>query len=78
MAVFNINFFIDWSFFKKKKKIYTAKIVLKTKDNCVIEWTGNTGYGQLIFTKKENNKLEIDTEFLGIDTVLEVIKKAKA
>ncbi|MDG1950355.1 MAG: hypothetical protein P8J32_06115 [bacterium] len=52
----------------------TSKVVKKTKEELVVEWSGDKGFGILHLKYDEGGRYILDAEFLGIDTVLEIIK----
>lgn len=57
----------------------TAKIVNKDTYNLLIEWEDNQkGFGQLSIKWDNDKKIYLlDSEFMGIDSILEIIKAAE-
>ncbi len=57
----------------------TAKIINKDTYNLLIEWENKRkGFGQLSMKWDDGKKVYLlDSEFMGIDSVLEIIKAVK-
>jgi len=54
-----------------------AKVVRQTKELVLIEWSGPTGYGELLIKYNGKGGYEVDAEFIGLNTLFEIIKAAK-
>ena len=51
-----------------------TKILKKTKELVVIEWDGPTGFGQLTLKYNGKGGYDVDAEFIGFETLFEIIK----
>jgi len=51
-----------------------TKILKKTDKVVVIEWSGKTGFGQLAVRYTDDGNYKIDAEYIGIDTLFEIIR----
>jgi hypothetical protein len=51
-----------------------TKIINKTEDSIVVSWSGKTGFGELVINYNGNGGYHIDAEFIGINTLIEIIK----
>ena len=51
-----------------------AKVIKKTKDLIVIDWSGPTGFGQLVLKYNDKGGYNIDAEYIGFETHFEIIK----
>lgn len=51
-----------------------AKVIKKTKDLVVVEWSGPTGFGQLVLKYDGQGGYNIDAEYIGFETLFEIIK----
>lgn len=56
-----------------------AKIINKTKETLIIQWSDNNiGYGVLsVNWDQELGKYVLDSEYTSLDTVLKIIKSLK-
>lgn len=55
-----------------------AKIINKDNDNLLIEWEGYGEFGKLSMNwDNKLGKFILDSEHLGVHTILEIIKSAK-
>ncbi len=57
--------------------IMKAKIIKKDKNNAIIEWSGETGFGQLIIKYNGNGSYKINAEYVGIETLLSIMNSIK-
>ena len=54
-----------------------ATIETKTKDLAIINWSGPTGFGQLVIKYNNDGNYILDAEYIGLDTLLEILKVAE-
>lgn len=52
-----------------------AEIVYTDKNTCIIEWSGNPGFGQLTFKHGKGCNITVDAECMDIDTIIKIMKK---
>ena len=55
-----------------------AEIIKKTKDGVIIKWSSNIGFGEIAIKYGGQGRFLIDAEYIGIDTLFEIIKTAWA
>ena len=58
----------------KIQEVYKAEIVYKNDNTTTIEWSADTGFGQLTIEYKGSGRYEIDAEYLSIESVIKIIK----
>lgn len=47
------------------------------KGDFKVEWSGNNGFGELIFKYNKKGGYELNTEYLSISTVIKILQKVK-
>lgn len=65
-----------------KAEIITSTVLrdehgLITKENVLIEWTSEKGFGLLYFNSLEDGKYEVNTEFMNFQHIVDVLKALK-
>ena len=51
----------------------TATIKHETKESTLIEWSDETGFGQLIVKYNGHGGFNIDAEYIGFDKVVQIL-----
>ena len=54
-----------------------ANVIKQTEELVVIEWSGPTGFGQLTLKYNGKGGYEVDAEYIGFNTLFEIIKAAE-
>jgi len=54
-----------------------AEILKQDKDSCLIQWSSEKGYGQLLIKRTIGCTYEVDAECMSINHIVEVIKTLK-
>jgi len=54
-----------------------TKVVKKTDEEVVIEWSGPTGFGVLIVKYDGKGGYTCDAEYIGFETLFEIIKNTE-
>ena len=55
----------------------TSSVLKKTKEELVVEWSGNKGFGVLAMKYDGKGGFNIDAEYMGIDSVLEILRSVE-
>ena len=55
----------------------TTKVVKKTDELVIIEWSGPTGHGVLTLTYNNKGGYTCDAEYIGIETFFDIIKNTE-
>jgi len=55
----------------------TTKVVKRTKEELVVEWSGDKGFGVLAMKYDGKGGFIIDAEYMGIDSVLEILRSVE-
>lgn len=54
-----------------------VEVVEKTNERMVINWSGPTGFGQLVIKYNGKGGYEVDAEYIGMDTLIEILSQLK-
>jgi hypothetical protein len=54
-----------------------TKIVLETNELMIVDWSGPTGHGRLNIKYNGKGGFEIDAEYIGIETLIEILANLK-
>lgn len=54
-----------------------ANVIKQTDELVVIEWSGPTGFGQLVLKYNGRGGYEVGAEYIGFNTLFEIIKAAE-
>jgi len=54
-----------------------TKVVKKTNEEVVIEWSGPTGFGVLTLKYNGRGGFIVDAEYIGLETLFEIIRNTE-
>lgn len=58
----------------KISKVYTAEVTHQTENITLIEWSADTGFGQLTIEYNGSGGYVFDAEYLSIESVIKIIQ----
>lgn len=54
-----------------------TKIKIQTPELMIVQWSGPTGHGELRVEYNGKGGFNIDAEYIGMDTVIEILSNLK-